>query len=139
MGKIVLKVLKDGFKKMYKQRLDNNIHVSNLISFCPREYALIQQFGKEYNTGKTLSIADIVNFEIGNGIHASVTVAFSKDAQTVFSGALDNTIKVWSIENNQLITTLAQHQDWILALATSQPENLLVSAGKDKTVKLWQY
>lgn len=70
-----------------------------------------------------------------------VTVAIGNDSETVFSGSTDNTIKVWSIKNNRLITTLSEHQDWVLALATIQQENLnlLVSGGRDGTIKVWEY
>jgi WD40 repeat protein len=46
-------------------------------------------------------------------------------------------IKVWAVPSGQLLYTLKGHTDSITALAYHPKQNLIASAGYDKTVRLW--
>jgi len=70
---ILLQVLQEGYRKNYKSRIDNVIHVSNLLEFCPREYALSNKHKVSYNKGGSkLALSQLITYEIGNQMHSSV-------------------------------------------------------------------
>ena len=64
-----LNLLIDSYREQYKHREDNFIHVSNLVDFCGREYALCQKYNILYNTKKIVSLGDIITFRMGDLIH----------------------------------------------------------------------
>ncbi|AKG22118.1 trypsin-like peptidase domain-containing protein [Calothrix sp. 336/3] len=65
------------------------------------------------------------------------SVAFSPDGQTLASGSLDNTIKIWNPKTGKLITTLTGHSNWVSSVAFSPDGQTLASGSGDKTIKIW--
>jgi len=83
------------------------------------------------------------------------SVSFSPDGQLIASGSYDKTVKVWSLKedgmNNILpcpsaplfpcspsvLLTLDGHADSVMSVSFSPDSEILASASKDKTVKLW--
>jgi serine/threonine protein kinase len=65
------------------------------------------------------------------------SVALSSNGQTVVSGSEDKTIKVWNLNNGQLLRTLAGHADAVRSLTLSSNGQILASGSGDKTIKLW--
>ncbi|MFN6566413.1 WD40 repeat domain-containing protein [Dendronalium sp. ChiSLP03b] len=66
-----------------------------------------------------------------------VSVNFSRDGKYLVSGGLDNKVKVWDLQSGKLLHTLSNHSDWVLGVATNSDK--IVSASKDKTVKVWNF
>ncbi len=66
-----------------------------------------------------------------------LAIAFSPDGNTLASGSLDRTIKLWNPETHQCRLTLQGHQSWIWDIAFHPNSNTLASASYDRTVKLW--
>ncbi|MBD0311448.1 MAG: AAA family ATPase, partial [Microcoleus sp. T3-bin5] len=83
------------------------------------------------------------------------SVSFSPDGQLIASGSYDKTVKVWSLKedgrNNILpcpsaplfpcspsvLLTLDDHADSVMSVSFSPDSEIIASASKDKTVKLW--
>lgn len=65
-----------GLDATHRPRNDNDIHVSNLLDFCPREFAILQEFGEPYNKSKSLGLRELVTFRLGDKIHDLLQEAF---------------------------------------------------------------
>ncbi len=65
------------------------------------------------------------------------SVAISPDGHTLVSGSGDKTIKVWNLQNGELLRTLAGHRGVVFSVAISPDGHTLVSGSGDKTIKVW--
>jgi WD40 repeat protein/tRNA A-37 threonylcarbamoyl transferase component Bud32 len=64
-------------------------------------------------------------------------VAISADGNTIASGGLDDSIKVWDRSTGKLLRTLTGHHKPINCLSISPDGQTLVSGSDDHTVRLW--
>jgi guanine nucleotide-binding protein subunit beta-2-like 1 protein len=66
-------------------------------------------------------------------------VRFSPNAANplIVSGGWDKQVKVWSLSNCKLRTTLSGHTDYINTVTVSPDGSLCASGGKDGVAKLW--
>ena len=83
------------------------------------------------------------------------SVSFSPDGQLLASGSYDKTVKVWSLKQDgasnilpcpsaplfpcspSVLFTLDGHADSVMSVSFSPDSEILATASKDKTVKLW--
>jgi WD40 repeat protein/HEAT repeat protein/uncharacterized protein YjbI with pentapeptide repeats len=66
------------------------------------------------------------------------TMIFSLSDQILISGGLDATIRIWSMDNGEILSTLRGHTNSVNSLSLSDKSNVLVSGSNDGTVKIWQ-
>ncbi|CCG83382.1 Putative uncharacterized protein [Taphrina deformans PYCC 5710] len=68
----------------------------------------------------------------------SVTaVAFNSTGSQIFSGGLDNDIRIWDIRKMAVVETLVGHTDTITSLNLSPDGQTLLSNSMDNTLRLW--
>ncbi|CCX29942.1 WD40-repeat-containing domain protein [Pyronema domesticum] len=65
------------------------------------------------------------------------SVAMSEAGNEIFSGGIDNDIKVWDIRKGAVSYTLRGHQDTITSLEVSPDGQTLLSNSMDSTVRTW--
>jgi WD40 repeat protein/lysophospholipase L1-like esterase len=65
------------------------------------------------------------------------SVAFSPDGQTLASGSVDNTVKLWDVASRTEVATLSGHSSGVKSVAFSPDGQTLASGSNDCTVKLW--
>ena len=83
------------------------------------------------NAGSDTKAITLTNSRNVNGI------AFSTDNTTVAAACGDGTIKLWSIPDGKLVSTLKGHVGAVLALRFTNGDKNLVSIGDDKAVNFW--
>ena len=64
-------------------------------------------------------------------------LAIRPDSRFLASGSYDNTIKLWSLPEGNMLRTLEGHKGSVYALSISPNGRLLASGGLDETIKLW--
>jgi len=65
------------------------------------------------------------------------SISFSPNGKIIVSGSLDNTIKVWDVENGKLLATFRGHTDSVSSVVISPDGETIVSGSFDKTIKIW--
>ncbi|MFM7364044.1 MAG: protein kinase domain-containing protein [Cuspidothrix sp.] len=65
------------------------------------------------------------------------SVAYSPDGQTLASGSVDKTIKLWNVKTGNLLQTLTGHSELVKSVVYSPDGQTLAIGSYDKTIKLW--
>lgn len=65
------------------------------------------------------------------------SVAISPNGQTLASGSLDKTVKIWNLGDGELLHTLSGHSDAVRTVTISSSGQLLASGSVDRTIKIW--
>ena len=63
-------------------------------------------------------------------------VTFSPDGETIATASADKTVRLWSIDGQQL-EAFKDHTDWVRSVSFSPDGKTLASASQDGTVILW--
>lgn len=66
-------------------------------------------------------------------------VTFSPDGQTLASGNIDATIKLWQLNSGKVHSTLKGHGWDVNSVAFSRDGKILVSGGLDGAIKIWNW
>ena len=71
--------------------------------------------------------------------HSSIvsSVAISPDGQTLASGSWDKTVKLWNLQNGELIRTIQPHSMWAKVVAFSPDGQTVASGDEDWKIQLW--
>jgi WD40 repeat protein len=66
-----------------------------------------------------------------------MSVAFSPDGETLTSGSIDHTIRLWDVNAGQSRKTLTGHANGVSSVAFSPDGETLASGSADQTIRLW--
>ena len=72
-----------------------------------------------------------------NNTYQVTSVAFSEGVDQIFSGGIDNEIKVWDLRRDACVNSLRGHTDTITSLALSPDGCYLLSNAMDNTVRIF--
>lgn len=67
--------------------------------------------------------------------HIGAVVSLIYGANRLYSGSMDNTIRVWDLETMQCIHTLAKHSEVVMSVLCW--ERYLISSSLDRTLKVF--
>ncbi len=68
-----------------------------------------------------------------------MSVVFSSEAQTLYSGGTDGTIKIWHLKTGSQLGVLTNDSTGsIMSIATSPNGQLIAGGGADSNVRIWQ-
>ena len=65
------------------------------------------------------------------------SACFSPDGKFVVSGAGDNTIKLWNLEDQKEVFTLSGHSERVCSVCFSPDGKFIASGSDDMTIKVW--
>ncbi|HEY9692381.1 MAG TPA: WD40 repeat domain-containing serine/threonine-protein kinase [Oculatellaceae cyanobacterium] len=100
--------------------------------------------GKILATGSddnTIGIWDLATHNLLrtiNGHSWSVSSLVFQSNSELISGSWDKNVKIWQVNTGDLQAVLTGHTDSVCAVASSFEQEVIVSASKDKTIKIWQ-
>ena len=61
-----------------------------------------------------------------------------KDGRLLATAGDDHLVRVWNVEDGQLLHRLKGHTDWVRSIDYSPDGQLLASAGSDRQINLWE-
>ncbi|EER10614.1 protein SOF1, putative [Perkinsus marinus ATCC 50983] len=57
----------------------------------------------------------------------------------LFTGSCDGEIRFWNVGQRRCFKAVRAHEGFVRGLCTTSDDSLVVSAGEDKTIKLWKF
>lgn len=64
-------------------------------------------------------------------------VSFNDTAEQIYTGGIDNDIKVWDLRKNELLYSMKGHTDTVTGMALSPDGSYLLTNGMDNTLRIW--
>ncbi|MEZ6055082.1 MAG: c-type cytochrome domain-containing protein [Planctomycetaceae bacterium] len=111
------------------------------ITFSPDGKQLATGGGDPSRSGELL-LWDVASRQVAKEFkeaHSDTVfdVAFSRDGQTLVSGAADKFVKRFDIATGNLIRAYEGHTSHVLSVSIKCDDSSIVSAGADNAIKLW--
>ena len=66
------------------------------------------------------------------------SLSFSRDGQTLASGSIDETARLWDANTGNHIRTFSGHTGWVWSVAFSPDGQTIASGSHDETARLWE-
>ena len=68
-----------------------------------------------------------------------ISLLFSPDGKTLFSGSADRSVRVWDVETGRCQASLLGHHHWVWSLVYSAADRVLLSGSQDETIRVWNW
>ncbi|WZN63238.1 U5 small nuclear ribonucleoprotein [Chloropicon roscoffensis] len=128
----------DTYKGVQVKKWDE--HQSFVNSCCPARRGNPQLFlsGSDDGTCKMWDLRWKRSAKTLQDTYQVTSVAFSDQADLVFTGGVDNVVKVWDArKDDEVLYTLRGHSGTITGLSLSHDGSFLLSNSMDQTLRIW--
>ncbi|CAD5180966.1 uncharacterized protein LOC135616786 [Musa acuminata AAA Group] len=113
-------------------------HSSFVNSCCPsRRGPPLVVSGSDDGTAKLWDLRQRGAIQTFPDKYQITAVSFSDAADKIFTGGLDNDVKVWDLRRNEVTMTLQGHSDMITGMQLSPDGSYLLTNGMDCTLRVW--
>ncbi|KAG7980656.1 hypothetical protein I3843_05G193000 [Carya illinoinensis] len=76
-------------------------------------------------------------FKGHSGVVSSIMFHPDTNRSLLFSGSADATVRVWDLLAKKCVATFKKHESAVTSIAVSEDGRILLTAGRDKVVHLW--
>ncbi|KAJ3695798.1 hypothetical protein LUZ60_001175 [Juncus effusus] len=113
-------------------------HSSFVNSCCPsRRGPPLVVSGSDDGTAKLWDLRQRGAIQTFPDKYQITAVSFSDQADKIFTGGLDNDVKVWDVRKSEVVMTLQGHGDMITGMQLSPDGSYLLTNGMDCTLRIW--
>ncbi|KAK6914476.1 WD40 repeat [Dillenia turbinata] len=113
-------------------------HSSFVNSCCPsRRGPPLVVSGSDDGTAKLWDMRQRGAIQTYPDKYQITAVAFSDASDKIFTGGIDNDVKVWDLRRNEVTMTLQGHQDMITGMQLSPDGSYLLTNGMDCKLCIW--
>jgi WD40 repeat protein len=119
------------------QVIDEGMAAITCVVFMPDSQAVA--WGEVDGTIRVRTLKGSWLLSLKNTSQSVTSLDISPDGKYLASGYEDGLVRIWRMQDGELLQTLSESQAAIAALAYSADGSWLVSASKDHTLSLWQF
>ena len=114
-----------------KSGFNLGIPINIFKKFASKEKIKLHYFGDNFFANEEIVLTGHSN------IVRSIDIA--PDNQTLASGSVDGTIKLWDLQTGKLIRTISAHSEGVRDIVFAPNGRTLASGGVENTIKLWDW
>ncbi|CAL0322812.1 unnamed protein product [Lupinus luteus] len=113
-------------------------HLSYVNSCCPsRRGPPLVVSGSDDGTAKLWDMRQRGSIQTFPDKYQITAVSFSDASDKIYTGGIDNDVKVWDLRKGEVIMTLQGHQDMITGMQLSPDGSYLLTNGMDCKLCIW--
>lgn len=131
LGQVLDKMLELAPKRRY-QAVDEVIYALNPQTVLPKRKQVSSSTHQTQNSRCVRTLTGHSNWV--------KSIAISPDGQTLASGSLDGTVKIWNVDNGQLLDTLWENNSGAVLSVAISPDRQTIAAGcEDGKIRVWNF